>query len=267
MKVAYVDMIGGAAGDMLMGAWVDAGLDVRELERALRSVVADGWELMTERVERGGISATYLDLVIPGEDDHAHSPAGVHQHQRNHGYRLRDILALVERSGLSLLAIERASAIYRRLAQAEARVHDADVEEMLFHEVGQIDALLDVAGTCVALDLLGIDELRISSFPLGHGISRGGHPNPGPVALELMRGYPVRTTGIEAQLVTETGAAILTALAAPGPAVDMTLERVGYGAGRKSFAIPNVVRVMIGRPSMTRPAGALLRMTASTSSG
>jgi uncharacterized protein (DUF111 family) len=250
MKVAYVDMISGAAGDMLMGAWVDAGLDVGELERALRTVVADGWELVTERVERGGISATYLDLVIPGEDDHAHAPDGVHQHHHNPGHRLRDILAIVERSGLSPLAIERASAIYRRLAQAEARVHDANVDEMLFHAVGQIDAILDVAGTCVALEMLGIDELRISSFPLGHGISRGGHPNPGPVALDLMRGYPVRATGIEAQLVTETGAAILTALASPGPPIDMTLERVGYGAGRKSFAIPNVVRVMIGeRPS------------------
>jgi uncharacterized protein (DUF111 family) len=245
MKVAFVDMIGGAAGDMLMGAWVDAGLDVRELERALRTVVADGWELVTERVERGGISATYLDLIIPGEDDHAHA-AGVHQHHQTPGHRLRDILAIVERSGLSLLAIERASAIYRRLALAGARVHAADVEEMLFPEVGQIDAILDVAGTCVALEMLGIDEVRISAFPLGHGISRGGHPNPGPVALELMRGYPVRSTDIEAQLVTDTGAAILTALAPPGPAIDMTLERVGYGAGRKSFAIPNVVRVMIG---------------------
>ena len=249
MKVAYVDMIGGAAGDMLMGAWVDAGLDVRELERALRSVIADGWELMTERVERGGISATYLDLVIPGEDDHAHTPGGVHQHHYTPGHRLRDILAIVERSGLSLTAIERASAIYRRLAQAGARVHDADVEEMLFHEVGQIDAILDVAGTCIALEMFGIDELRVSAFPLGNGISRGGHPNPGPVALELMRGYPVRAIDIEAQLVTDTGAAILTTLAPPGPAIDMTLERVGYGAGRKSFTIPNVVRVMIGDPS------------------
>jgi uncharacterized protein (DUF111 family) len=246
MKVVYVDMIGGAAGDMLMGAWVDAGLDVHELERALRTVVADGWELVTERVDRAGISATYLDLVIPGEDDRAHGPGGVHQHHHNPGHRLRDILAIVERSGLSLLAIERASAIYRRLAQAEARVHGADVEEMLFHAFGQIDAILDVAGTCFALDRLEIDDVRISAFPLGHGISRGGLPNPGPVALELMRGYPVRATDIEAQLVTETGAAILATLASPGPAIDMTLERVGYGAGRTSFAVPNVVRVMTG---------------------
>jgi uncharacterized protein (DUF111 family) len=243
MKVAYVDMIGGAAGDMLMGAWVDAGVDVRELERALRSVVADGWELVTERVERGGIGATYLDLVIPGEDDHAHAH-GEHVH---HGHRLSDILAIVERSGLSLLQIERASAIYRRLAEAEARVHGSSADEMLFHAVGQIDAILDVAGTCVAIDLLDIGEIRMSAFPIGHGTSVG-HPNPGPVALDLMRGCPLRAIDVEAQLVTETGAAILTTLAAPGPAFDMTLERIGYGAGRKTFAFPNVVRVMIGEP-------------------
>ena len=245
-KVAYVDMIGGAAGDMLMAAWVDAGADVRELERALRSVVADGWELVIERVERSGISALHLDLVIPGEDDHAHGPDGEHVHRAHHGHRLGDILAIVERSGLSPRQIERASAIYRRLAEAEARVRAGNAGEMVFHQVGQIDAILDVAGTCVALDLLEVEALRCSAFPFGHGLGHGVHPNPGPASLDLMRGFPMRALDIEAQLVTATGAAILTTLAQRGPALDMTLERVGYGAGRKAFAVPNVVRVMIG---------------------
>jgi uncharacterized protein (TIGR00299 family) protein len=254
MKVAYVDMIGGAAGDMLMGAWVDAGVDVAELERALRTVVADGWELVTQRVDRAGIGAIHLDLIIPGEDDHAHShgPDGEqhhHQAHAHHGHRLRDILAIVERSGLTPRQIERASAIYRRLAEAEARVHGEPVDAVLFHEVGQIDAILDVAGTCVALDLLEIEELRCSAFPTGHGLARmahGAYPNPGPASLDLMRGFPLRATDIEAELVTVTGAAILTTLATPGPALGMTLERIGYGAGRKQFAVPNVVRVMTG---------------------
>ena len=255
MKVAYVDMIGGAAGDMLMGAWVDAGLDVIALERALRSVVADGWELVTERVDRVGIAATHLDLVIPGEDDHAHGPDGEHRHHdhgnghAHHGHRLRDILDIVERSGLTRRQIERASAIYRRLGEAEARVHGHSVDDVYFHEVGQIDAILDVAGTCIALDLLGIDEVRCSPFPMGHGLARmthGVYPNPGPAALDLMRGFPMRPLDIQAELVTVTGAAILTTLAVPGPALPMTVERIGYGAGRKNFDIPNVVRVMIG---------------------
>ena len=253
MKVAYVDMIGGAAGDMLLGAWVDAGLDVRELERALRSVVADGWELVVERVDRAGISATHLDLVIPGEDHHAHGPGEVHHHEHAQPeHRLRDILAIVERSGLSARQIERASAIYRRLADAEARLHGQPVEDMVFHQVGQVDAILDVAGTCIALDLFDIDAVRCSAFPFGHGLARGLYPNPSPVSLDLVRGFPVRAVDVESELVSMTGAAILTTLVQPGPAIDMTLERVGYGAGRKQFDIPNVVRVMIGE--RTEPA-------------
>lgn len=250
-KVAYVDMIGGAAGDMLMAAWVDAGVDPAELERRLRSVVADGWDPVLERVDRAGISALHLDLVIPGEDDHAHRTG----HRKHQGHRLRDILALIERSGLSARQIERAGAIYRRLAHAEAHVQAQDADEMLFHGVGQLDAILDVAGTCIALDLLEIEELRCSPFPIGHGLARTAHgvfANPAPEALELMRGWPVRAVDIEADLVSTTGAAILTTLATPGPALDMTLERVGYGAGRKKFAVPNVVRVMIGTLGQAR---------------
>jgi pyridinium-3,5-bisthiocarboxylic acid mononucleotide nickel chelatase len=241
-------MIGGAAGDMLMGAWVDAGVDVHELERALRTVVAEGWELVVERVERAGISALHLDLVIPGEDDHALAADGTHQHT-HHGHRLRDILTIVGRSGLTPRQIDRASRIYERLAGAEARVQGQNVDDILFHHVGQIDAILDVAGTCVALDLLEIEELRMSAFPVGHG-SSNGHTNPGPVPLDLMRGSPLRVVDVEAQLVTETGAAILTTLASAGPPIGMTLERSGYGAGRKQFAFPNVVHVTIGARSV-----------------
>ena len=116
---------------------------------------------------------------------------------------------------------------------------------MLFHEVGQIDAILDVAGTCIALEHFGIEELRVSAFPIGHGISHG-QPNPTPAALDLMRGFELRQVDIEALLVTETAAAILTTLATPGPPPEMTPERTGYGAGRRSFPFPNVVRITIG---------------------
>jgi uncharacterized protein (TIGR00299 family) protein len=244
-------MIGGAAGDMLMGAWVDAGLDVQALERALRTVVADGWELMTERVVRVGISATHLDLIIPGEDDHAHDHDGK-THFVHHGHHLRDILAIVQRSGLTPRQIERASAVYQRLAEAEAKVHGSSVEDVHFHEVGQIDAILDVAGTCIALDLLEIDELHVSAFPYGTGVvhmHHGVYPNPGPATIELLRGLPMRATDIAEELVTTTGAAILSTLATSFDRPDMTLERIGYGAGRRDFVVPNVVRVMIGTSS------------------
>ena len=238
MKVAYVDMVGGAAGDMLMGAWVDAGVDVAQLERALRSVVAEGWELVTERVDRAGVSALHLDLIIPGEDDHAHGQ-GARHHHAHEGHRLSDILAIVARSGLSLRQIERASSIYRRLADAEARVDGTTANDVIFHAVGQIDAILDVAGTCIALDLLDIGDLRCSAFPRGR--------DPDRASLELLREFPIRAVDVDANLVTATGAAILTTLATPAAAAPrMVIERTGYGAGRRNFPIPNVVCVTIG---------------------
>jgi len=244
MRVAYVDMVGGAAGDMLMGAWVDAGVDVSALERGLRMVVADGWELVTSRVERRGVAATYLDLEIPGEDHHAHDAHGHHHHAQQRGLRLQDVLALVERSGLDAREIARASAVYRRLAEAEAQLVGVPVDSMLFHDVGQLDAMLDVAGTCIALDLLGIDELRCSPFPVGTERA-GRHRSATP---ELLRGFPQRTIpGASGQLVTATAAAILTTLATVTdlpPA--MAIERSGYGAGRNDPPYPNVVRVLIG---------------------
>ncbi len=242
VRVAYVDMIGGAAGDMLMGAWVDAGLDAGALEAALRTVVADGWELVLERVDRRGIAATYLDLDIPGEDHHGHDEHGRHHHKAHRGYRLSDVLAIVERSGLTARQIARASAIYRRIAEAEARTSGAVVENALFHDVGQLDAILDVAGTCVALDLLGIDELFCSAFPVGHAAAPG-HID----SRILMRGLPQRDVDVASQLVTVTGAAILATLVAePGVPVEMAVERVGYGAGRSDFPFPNVTCVRIG---------------------
>jgi pyridinium-3,5-bisthiocarboxylic acid mononucleotide nickel chelatase len=252
MRIAYVDMIGGAAGDMLLGAWVDAGLDVAALERALRTVVADGWELITERVDRRGIAATYLDLEIPGEDHHAHDAHGHHHHHHHRGHRLRDVLDLVERSGIGARAIARACAVYRRIAEAEARLAGESLDEMLFHDVGQLDAILDVAGTCVALELLGIDELRCSPFPVGTEPSRyHGSATP-----DLLRGVPQRTiAGAPDQLVTATAAAILTTLASVTEPPALSIECSGYGAGRNDPPHPNVVRVVIGA-LLTKPTSA-----------
>lgn len=269
--ICYVDMVGGAAGDMLVAAFLDAGLDRAALERALRTVVADGWSFEPRRVVKRGIAATYAGLVVPGEDGddqhhhypktapHRHGEDGAHAHaDHSHGddshehggtRHLADVLAIVERSGLSARQRERASAIYRRLAEAEARVHGTTADAIHFHEIGQLDAILDVAASCVALDLLGIDELRCSPFPIGNGSIRmqhGLYPNPPPATAELMRGWPTRAVDVDGELVTTTAAAILTALAVPAPRPDLVVERIGYGAGRSDFSVPNVTRVMIG---------------------
>jgi pyridinium-3,5-bisthiocarboxylic acid mononucleotide nickel chelatase len=257
MRIAYVDMIGGAAGDMLLAAFLDAGLDRDALERALRGVVADGWTLAPRRVVKRGIAATYAGLVVPGEDgDEAHHHGhgnGAHEHQHEHGgtRTLADVLEIVARSALTARQRERAGAVYRRLAEAEAHTHGTTAEAIRFHEVGQLDAILDVAATCVALDLLAIDELRCSSFPIGHGaieMAHGHFPNPPPAVAYLMTGWPTRAADVAGELVTPTAAAILTTLARPGRA-DMIVEAIGYGAGRSDFAVPNVTRVMIGTPA------------------
>jgi uncharacterized protein (TIGR00299 family) protein len=253
-------MIGGAAGDMLLAAFLDAGLDRDALERALRTVVADGWSLVPQRVVKRGIAATYAGLVVPGEDgDEAHHH---HEHETEHDHHrtrtLADVLAIVERSGLTPRQRERAVAIYRALADAEAQTHGTTSDAVRFHEIGQVDAILDVAATCVALDLLEIDELRCSAFPIGHGavhIDHGLYPNPPPATARLLIGWATRAVEVDGELVTPTAAAILTTLAQPGRP-DLVLERIGYGAGRSDFPIPNVTRVMIGTAVATESARA-----------
>jgi uncharacterized protein (TIGR00299 family) protein len=271
MRVAYVDMVGGAAGDMLLAAFLDAGADREALERALRSVVPDGWTLAPERVSKRGIAATYAGLVVPGEDgdvahhhhhDHDDPHDHDHPHRQDHDHggtrMLADVLAIVERSGLTPRQRERASAVYRRLAEAEAHTHGTTADAVRFHEIGQIDAILDVAGVCVALDLLGIDELRCSPFPIGHGsvrMAHGAYPNPPPAVAHLMIGWPTRAVDVVGELVTPTAAAILTTLARPGRA-DLTIERIGYGAGRSDFSIPNVTRLIVGEVAAPAAEGA-----------
>jgi len=255
-RIAYVDMIGGAAGDMLLAAFLDAGADRDALERALRTVVADGWSLTPRRVVKRGIAATFAGLVVPGEDgdpQHHHHRHEAGPHDRVAGTRtLADVLEIIERSGLTARQRERASAVYRRLAEAEADTPGATAENSRFHEIGQIDAILDVAATCVALDLLEIDELRCSPFPVGHGPIATEHdlcPNLPPATAYLLRGWPTRAVDVANELVTTTAAAILTTLATPGE-INMTSERIGYGAGRSDFEVPNVTRVVVGTAAL-----------------
>jgi len=249
VRIAHVEMIGGASGNMLLGACVDAGADVAALEAALRTIPVDGWSIECRRVDKRGLAATYFDFVIPGEDHH---PAE-HDAAPRHGRALADVFALVDASGLAASQKTRARAAYLRLAEAEAKMHGTTVERIHFHEVGATDAILDVAGTLVALDLLGVERVTCGAFPLGRGsiaMEHGRYPNPPPTTAELLRGAPTFDGGVEGEMVTPTGAAILTSLVGrPGERPAMVAERIGYGAGRSDFAIPNVTRISIGTAS------------------
>ena len=257
MKAVYFEMIGGASGNMLLGALMDAGADAARIDTALRTIPVDGWSSESHRVDKHGIAATYFDFVIPGEDHHRDEHVGAHGHARH----LSDVLDIVGRSGLTPLQIERARAVYVRLANAEAKVHGTTADRIHFHEVGAVDAILDVAGFCVALDVLEIDSVWCSAFPVGHGpidMEHGRYPNPPPTTSELMRGAPTYDAGIAGEMVTPTGAAILREFAAqPGVRPAMTADAVGYGAGRSNFAIPNVLRASVGtlaEPPLGAPA-------------
>jgi uncharacterized protein (TIGR00299 family) protein len=238
VRVAYFDCPSGAAGDMIMAALVDAGLPFDTFRTELRKLALTGWDLVRREVRRGAFRATKIDVAI----DQA-----AHDHHRS----LADVLAVLDASSLAVAVRERAATIFGRLADAEARVHGTSRDEVHFHEVGAVDAIVDVTGAALGLAMLGIDAVHVSALPLGGGfveVAHGRIPVPAPGTVELLRGFPVIDTGVQAELVTPTGAAILTTLAQPAVRMPpMVVRAVGYGAGTRDLpGMPNVLRCFVG---------------------
>jgi uncharacterized protein (TIGR00299 family) protein len=231
-RLAYFDCVGGVAGDMLLAALIDAGGDSDRLRALPRQLGLANVDIAIERVERQGIGALHVDVAAPGD----------------HGHRdWRTIRALLERSGAPVRAIE----VFARLAEAEATVHGVSPEEVHFHELGAVDTLIDVCGAVELLDSLAVDRVVCSPLPVSRGLVRAAHgilPVPAPATVELLRGVPLYGVDTEAELVTPTGAAIVSTLAESfGVLPPLTLERVGYGAGTRELPDrPNVVRVLLG---------------------
>jgi len=243
-RAVYFDCPTGAAGDMILGALVDAGVAVERLAAALARLPLGGFRLVAREVRRGALRATKVDVEVD-----AAAARGART--------LGDVLELLERSTLPEEVRARAARVFTRLADAEARVHGTTREAVHFHDVGAVDAIVDVVGTVLALDLLGVGPVFVSALPIGGGLAEGPHgrlPVPAPGTAELLRGFPVVDPGVAAELVTPTGAALLTTLAAgAGRMPAMTLERVGYGAGTRELPDrPNVLRCFVGE--LTEPA-------------
>jgi len=237
---------------MILGALVDAGLALEALERELRKLPVGGWGIRAEAVRKRGLGATYLDVHVPGEDhDHGrpHTATASGEASAAKTRTLADVIDIL-RAAHFPAAIERtATAIYRRLGEAEARVHRMPVETIAFHEVGQIDAIVDIAGAAIGLHLLGIDAVYCSALPCGHGTIHSAHgplPSPPPATMELLRGFPTYAVDVDGELVTPTGAAVLTAVASFDSRPPMTIDRIGYGSGRSDFPFANVLRVVLG---------------------
>jgi uncharacterized protein (TIGR00299 family) protein len=252
MAIIYIDAFSGASGDMLLGALLGAGLPEEALRDALGRLPVTGYDLLVRRENRLGLAATRAEVRLA---EHGHSHA--HNHGGNaHGRRLSDIEAILGAATLPGRAAERAAAVFRRLAEAEAKVHGTTPQEVHFHEVGAVDAIVDIVGVCSGLALLGVERLVSSPLPMGSGYVDSAHgrlPVPAPAVVELMRGFPTRASDETGELTTPTGAAILTTLAESfGPQPAMIVEAAGYGAGaRQGDRTPNVLRAVLGRPCET----------------
>ena len=245
MAIAYFDCFSGISGDMVLGALVDAGADLASIEQELRKLKLDGWTISAEKVQRGAIFATHVKVET--QEDHHHRGLSI-------------ILKRIDDAALEPRAAERARKIFTRLAEAEAKVHQVPVEKVHFHEVGAVDSIVDIVGAAVGFELLGIDEFACSAMDVGAGQVKTAHgllPVPAPATVELLRGVPAYSSGIQRELVTPTGAAIATALSAcyaEMPA--MTLRAVGYGAGSADNAEkPNVLRLLIGERAASSAGG------------
>ncbi len=236
MKLAYFDCFSGISGDMTLGALLDAGCDLVRLREELRGLQVPGWELAADRVWKNGMAATCARVKT--EDKQKHRP-------------LSAILQILRDSNLASLVRDRASAIFQKLGEAEARVHDVPIEKIHFHEVGAVDAIVDIVGACIGFHALGIEKFACSPLNVGGGTVKMAHgvlPVPAPATANLLQGKPTYSNGVQRELVTPTGAAIIATLCDSfGPQPPMSVSAIGYGAGAADLeGQPNVLRIMIG---------------------
>ncbi len=242
MNIAYFDCFSGASGDMILGALLDAGLPLETLRTEIAKLGLGHYELSVERVVKKGMGGSQAVVAV----DEGH-----HHHHHRH---LRHIEEIIGDSALSDRVKGDSLKIFHRLAEAEAKVHRTSVDDIHFHEVGAMDAIIDVVGAAAGFAALGIDEIHLSPLHVGSGTvecAHGALPVPAPATMELIQGVPIYSTGVTGELLTPTGAAILTTLASGfGPMPAMTVDKIGYGAGTSEPAIPNLLRLCLGRASM-----------------
>lgn len=241
MRIAYFDCFAGASGDMILGALVDAGLSLEHLKQELSKLKLSHYQVLAQKSVKHGLAGTQIEIRVD---------QSYHQHHSRH---LQDIQTIIAESDLQESVKAQSQAIFKRLAQAEAKVHMTDIEKIHFHEVGAVDAILDVVGAVAGLAALGVKRVYCSPLHVGSGTVRCQHgtlPAPAPATAELIQGKPVYSSGVVGELLTPTGAAILTTLSSAfGTMPAMIVEKTGYGAGKSDFSIPNLLRVFIGDES------------------
>ncbi|MEE2610125.1 MAG: nickel pincer cofactor biosynthesis protein LarC [Acidobacteriota bacterium] len=261
-KIVYLDCFSGASGDMFLGALLDVGLPIDNLRTALGSLALDkgGWSIEAERVDRAGIAATKFRLhetgnvesAKPSNSDSAHGHHHDSSHGRSHSHHsLKEINRLINSSAISDEAKGRAVRLFQRLAEVEASIHQMPVEEVHLHEVGALDSIIDIVGAVHGLEWLNAEMIVASPLNVGSGTvscAHGEFPVPAPATAQLLENAPIYSSGVQGELVTPTGALLVTEFASSyGPLPDMCVKQIGYGAGeRDQKGSPNVLRLMIG---------------------
>lgn len=270
----HIDCTFGIAGDMLLAALVDLGADLDAIGAELSKLPLDDFSLSTQNVMRCAIRARLLNITlaqapVPAPEGlaqyhtthehshthshshlhgHSHSHSHDHSHGRDHGRPAGEILAMLAASHLPLRVKQRATAIFSAIAEAEGRIHDLPPQAVHLHEVGAMDSIIDIIGVCLALEALDIDTITATPVPVGHGVvgmAHGNFPIPAPATLELLKGIPLSSFDAQGELTTPTGAALLKVLVERfTPAPQGTPLAIGYGAGNREFAHPNVLRAV-----------------------
>lgn len=235
MTIAYFDCFSGIAGDMILGALIDLGLDVNYLKKELKKLDIHGYEIDVKKVEKNHITGTDVYITVKEK-----------QHHRS----LSDINTLIDKSNLDKEVKELSKKIFFKLAEAESKIHNVDIREVHFHEVGAVDSIIDIVGAAIGLKNLGIENVFCSHLPLGKGFvtcSHGTIPIPAPATVELLKDVPVYQTDINHEMVTPTGAAVVTTVANSfGEMPLMKVKKVGYGAGKIESENPSLLRVFLG---------------------
>ncbi|OHD63499.1 MAG: TIGR00299 family protein [Spirochaetes bacterium RBG_13_51_14] len=235
MKIAYFDCFAGASGDMILGSLIDAGLDADRLTAELAKLPLTGYEISAKKVLKNGVSGTRFHVAVSAQD---------------HSRGLADILKILEESSLGEAVKKTAADIFKNIARVEASIHNIPVDEVHFHEIGAVDSIIDIAGACIAINLLDIRAVYASRINVGEGFIdtiHGRLPVPAPATAGLLTGVPIYSSGIEAELTTPTGAAIISYFAKRfGPLPEIKIMSTGYGAGAMDLPVPNLLRLYIG---------------------
>ncbi|WP_249872577.1 LarC family nickel insertion protein [Oceanobacillus saliphilus] len=285
MKILYFDCFSGVSGDMTIASLVDAGGDPDYLESELKKLgMEDEYKLKWDKVVKNGITSTKFDVVLlneekdkshqhDGDHSHSHSHHHHHDHEHNHSHdhsnedhshthhhhhghshshrSYKDIVKLIESAGFEESVQETALKIFKKIGEAEGRIHGMPLEEVHFHEVGAVDSIIDIVGTAILIHQMEIDKVKSAPVPVGGGkirIDHGVYPVPAPATLEILKGVPIAESDLKAELTTPTGAAIIAVLAEEfGGMPSIKVDKIGYGAGTKTFPDhPNVLRTIIG---------------------